>query len=40
MDEPANKALFLRALENLKGYKKENAAYAAWGLGWEKEISG
>ena len=40
MDEPANKALFLRALENLKGYKKENAAYAAWGRGWEKEISG
>ena len=40
MDEPANKALFLRAVRSLKGYKKENAAYAAWGRGWEKEISG
>lgn len=39
IDEPANKSLFLRALEGLKGYKKENAAYAAWGRGWEKEIT-
>ena len=40
MSEPANKALFSRAISGLSEYEKESAAYAVWGKNWQKEILG
>ena len=40
MSEPANKALFARAISGLSEYEKESAAYAVWGKDWRKQILG